>query len=66
MLFLRVAVKPALANTYLKADQSYLNYRIPLSRESVSKPINASSDSVETGVTLPAVQIMGEHLDEHQ
>ncbi|MFA0998668.1 MULTISPECIES: toxin VasX [Pseudomonas syringae group] len=57
LLLLRLAVKPALANTYLKADQGYLNYRIPLSMGSLSKPIHASSSFTDEGMTLPVLPI---------
>ncbi|KPX45494.1 putative Membrane protein [Pseudomonas syringae pv. helianthi] len=64
LLLLRLAVKPALANTYLKADQGYLNYRIPLSMGSLSKPIHASSSVTDEGMTLPVLPIEREHLFE--
>ncbi|WP_240994244.1 hypothetical protein [Pseudomonas viridiflava] len=63
-LVVRVAVKPALVTTYLKADEGYLTYRIPLGMDIVSKPVNASTDEPVENRQLPATQITRESLND--
>ncbi|MEE4997788.1 toxin VasX [Pseudomonas alliivorans] len=63
-LLLHLAVKPALVITYLKADQGYLTYRIPLGLDIVSKPVNASTDEPVKNRQLPATQITRECLND--
>ncbi|MBP0946393.1 hypothetical protein JTJ32_13760 [Pseudomonas sp. 20GA0068] len=64
LLLLSVAVKPALVTTYLKADQGYLIYRIPLGMDTVNKPVGASVEKPAENIQLPATQITREHLDD--
>ncbi|GKQ31902.1 hypothetical protein PSTH68_20305 [Pseudomonas syringae pv. theae] len=64
ILLLRLAVKPALASTYLNADKGYLNYRIALGMDSLNKPIKASSTHQTGRVSLPTTQIKKESLDD--
>ncbi|MCQ9391896.1 hypothetical protein NRB14_09860 [Pseudomonas viridiflava] len=63
-LVIRVAVKPALVTTYLKADEGYLTYRIPLGMDIVSKPVNASTDETVENRQLPATHITRERLND--
>ncbi|CAM3524560.1 hypothetical protein BZK31_28090 [Pseudomonas floridensis] len=64
LLLLRVAVKPALVKAYLKADQGYLTYRVPLGVDTVSKPVSASTNETADDLQLPAIPITRERLND--
>ncbi|MCF5710317.1 hypothetical protein GIV19_24005 [Pseudomonas syringae] len=63
LLFMRLAVRPAFVTTYLKADQGYLTYRIPLGIDIVNKPVSTSVGDPTNKLQLPATQITREHLN---
>ncbi|TRN91627.1 hypothetical protein DT385_02100, partial [Pseudomonas syringae] len=64
MLALHLAVKPALASTYLNADRGYLTYRIALGMDVLNKPIKAVPTYQTEKIALPTVQIKREFLDD--
>ncbi len=64
LLLMRLAVKPALVTTYLKADQGYLTYRIPLGIDTVNKPVSASVEKPAETLQLPITQITRERLND--
>ncbi|MBD8573480.1 hypothetical protein IFR09_07275 [Pseudomonas syringae] len=65
-LDLCLAVKPVMAENFLKADNGYLNYRIPLGMDVVNKPITAMGLAPDTSAPLPAIQITKSFIDDNQ
>lgn len=64
-LQLRLAVRPDIASQYLKHDQGFLHYRIPLSPDRVrSTPVTASKVAPTLNKSLQEIQITRERLDE--
>ncbi|WP_341521197.1 toxin VasX [Pseudomonas sp. G.S.17] len=67
LLHLRLAVKPAIAVNYLKMDTNYLNYRIPLSLDTLAlRPITAAATSPPPIKQLKEIYITEEILNDIQ
>lgn len=64
-LQLRLKVRPAIASNYLKADDGYLHYRIPLVLDKISKiPITASATPPKLTTSLQETEITPVHLND--
>ncbi len=55
-----------MAKNFLKSDNGYLNYRIPLGMDVVNKPITAMGLAPDTSAPLPAIQITKSFIDDNQ
>ncbi|MFA0926650.1 hypothetical protein RA263_09790 [Pseudomonas syringae pv. tagetis] len=66
VMLLQLAAKPALATAFLKENQGYLHYRIPLGMDIRSNPISASLPSSKEALQLPTTQIKRDKLCDFQ
>lgn len=61
-----LAVKPRMAENFLNSDRGYLNYRIPLSMDTINEPITAMARAPDTSAPLPAIKITKSFIDDQQ
>lgn len=66
VMLLRLAAKPTLATAFLKENQGYLYYRIPLGMDIANHPISSSSPASEEVLKLPTTQIKRDKLSDFQ
>ncbi|GAB7533461.1 hypothetical protein PS3A_58770 [Pseudomonas sp. 3A(2025)] len=65
-LDLCLAVKPSMAENFLKFDKGYLNYHFPLSMDTVNKPMTAMALAPDTSAALPEIKIAKSFIDDQQ
>lgn len=65
-LDLCLAVKPLLADQFLKADAGYLNYRVPLGLDNVNHIITAMALAPDISAPLPAIKITKSFINDQQ
>lgn len=65
-LDLCLAFKPLVAEYFLKSDEGYLNYRIPLSMDTINKPITAMALAPDASEPLPPIKITKSFINDQQ